>query len=132
MQIGVFFAVGGHWLAYLCVGPLACLVSSAIIMAYILTNHFLKPLCESNDPLVASTSVQVPALLNWLHSNFSFHTEHHIFPRLNSNYYPLVSKLLQEHYPDRYHQLRFGVAWRQLWEQDEFLDLFGRFGRSTR
>jgi fatty acid desaturase len=66
------------------------------------TNHFIKPLREGNDPLVASTSVLVPDLFNRLHFNFSYHTEHHVFPNINSDYYPLVSELLKERYSDRH------------------------------
>jgi fatty acid desaturase len=123
MQIGIFFAVGGQWLSYLFAGPFAFLISSSVIMAYILTNHFIKPLCEGNDPLAASTSVLVPGLFNRLHLNFSYHTEHHVFPSINSDYYPLVSELLKERYSDRYNQVPFGEAWRQLWQHEEFLDL---------
>lgn len=122
LQAGIYFAVGGRWLAYFFAGPLAYLVASAVVMSYIWTNHMLNPLCESNDPLLASTSVSVPPVLDLIHSNFSFHTEHHIFPSLNSDYYPLVSKLLKEHFKDRYNHLPITEAWRRLWQQEEFMD----------
>ncbi len=122
MQVGVFFAVGGRWLPYLFAGPLSYLIASAVVMAYIWTNHLLNPLYEDNDPLLATTSVSVPPFFNLLHSNFSFHTEHHVFPSLNSNYYPLVCKLLKVNFSDRYHHLPFGEAWRRLWRQQEFID----------
>lgn len=119
----MFYSVGGRWLLFLWAGPLAYLTASGVVMAYIWTNHMLNPLCEHNDPLVATTSVSVPKVINWLHSNFSFHTEHHVFPSLNSDYYPLVSALLKERYSDRYNQLPIAEAWRKLWRREEFLDL---------
>jgi fatty acid desaturase len=125
IQVCVFFAVGGRWVSYLWAGPISYLAASAVVMSYIWTNHTLNPLCEENDPLLASTTVSVPSLFNHLHSNFSFHTEHHVFPSLNSDYYPLVAKLLKEQYPDRYNEIPFGEAWRQLWLRDKFLDLNG-------
>lgn len=123
LQAGVLFAVGWSWAAYLWAGPFAFLTASTVVMAYIFTNHFLNPLCEVNDPLMATTSVSVPRLMNQIHSNFSYHTEHHVFPCMNSNYYPLVSELLKDRYVGRYHQLPFAEAWRRLWQREEFLDL---------
>jgi fatty acid desaturase len=40
--------------------------------------------------------------------------EHHIFPGLNSSYYPQLRRLLQEHYGDRYQLLPGSEAWRLL------------------
>jgi fatty acid desaturase len=121
MQIGIFLAVGGQCLPYLFAGHF--LVLSLLLLSWhFFTNHFIKPLCEGNDPLVASTSVLVPDLFNRLHFNFSYHTEHHVFPNINSDYYPLVSELLKERYSDRYNQLPLGEAWRQLRQHEEFLD----------
>jgi fatty acid desaturase len=90
-------------------------------MLYVFTNHFLNPLCEHSDPLVGSTSVIVPRWMDWLHDNFSYHTEHHVFPGMNPRYYPEVSRLLQKHFPDRYNRVPFGEAWRRIWQQEEFI-----------
>ncbi|NJK99188.1 MAG: fatty acid desaturase [Spirulinaceae cyanobacterium SM2_1_0] len=85
------------------------------VMAYIYTNHMLSPLTEVNDPLLNSVSLHVPPLLDLLHCNFSYHAEHHIFPSLNSNYYPQVRALLAEHYPERMgYTLGARAAWRFL------------------
>ena len=67
-----------------------------------------------NDPLINSISLRVPKIFDVLHFNFSYHTEHHIFPGLNSDYYPKVQELLKSHYPDRYNLLDAGEAWRLL------------------
>lgn len=83
-------------------------------MAYIFTNHLLAPLEESPDPLRHSLSLRLPRWLDLLHLNFSHHTEHHLFPGLNSSYYPQVRRLLQVHYGDRYQLLPGHEAWRLL------------------
>jgi fatty acid desaturase len=84
------------------------------VMFYIYTNHLLCPMTEVNDPLVNSLSVRVPKFFDFIHLNFSYHTEHHIFPNLNSNYYPMVQALLKEHYGDRYNLLDISEAWQFL------------------
>lgn len=81
------------------------------VMFYIYTNHMLSPMTSINDPLLNSVSLRVPKLFDALHLNFSYHTEHHIFPSLNSDYYPLVQELLNTHYPERMNLLDAKVAW---------------------
>lgn len=83
-------------------------------MAYIYTNHLLCPLTATNTPLANTLSLQVPKILDLLHLNFSHHTEHHIFPGLNSSYYPHVRRLLLEHHPDQYQLMEGWRAWRLL------------------
>jgi fatty acid desaturase len=92
----------------------------AMSMAYIYTNHMLSPLTEDNDPLVSSLSLRVPAWLDLLHFNFSHHSEHHVFPGLNSSFYPQVRELLLRHYPERYRLLGAGQAWRLLLSTPRF------------
>lgn len=79
---------------------------------YIYTNHVLCRMTSINDPLINSVSIKVPKLFDLLHLNFSYHTEHHIFPGMNSDYYPLVQELLKTHYGDRFNLLDAGEAWR--------------------
>jgi fatty acid desaturase len=83
-------------------------------MAYIYTNHLLCPLGEVNDPLANTLSLRLPPILDLLHLNFSHHVEHHIFPGLNSGYYPQVRRLLQERHGVRYQLLDGREAWRLL------------------
>jgi len=83
-------------------------------MAYIFTNHFLSPLHEVNDPLLNTLSLKVPGWIDALHLNFSHHVEHHIFPGLNTDYYPMVRRLLLDRYGDRYQQLPALRAWQLL------------------
>jgi len=122
LQVGVWHLVGGNWQAFMWAAPIAVLWSSSVVMLYVFTNHFLNPLCEHTDPLVGSTSVIVPRWMDWLHDNFSYHTEHHLFPGMNPRWYPQVSELLQQHFPDRYNRLPLGEAWHRLWRHDEFID----------
>jgi fatty acid desaturase len=94
--------------------------ASTVVMAYVFTNHFLNPLQDDNDPIAASCSVEVPHWVDALHLHFSYHTEHHLFPSMNSAYAPELSKRLQELYPDRYNRLPIGEAWRRLWNAQPF------------
>lgn len=121
LQVGIWHLVGGDWARYLWATPAALLVASSVVMAYVFTNHFLNPLCEHTDPLIGSTSVIVPRWIDWLHDNFSYHTEHHVFPGMNPRHFPAVSRLLAEHFPERYQRIPFREAWRRLWAQDEFI-----------
>jgi len=120
LQVGIFHMVGADWSNYLWVSPAALVVASAVVMAYVFTNHFLNPITTDPDPVSGTTSVIVPPVFNWLHGHFSYHTEHHLFPALNSDYYPLVSAALRTHAPDQYHQLPFSDAWRALWRVTTF------------
>ncbi|WP_019498750.1 fatty acid desaturase family protein [Pseudanabaena sp. PCC 6802] len=84
------------------------------IIFYVYTNHMICPMTEVNDPLANSVSIGVPKFFDLLHLNFSYHTEHHIFPALNSDYYPIVQELLRTHYPERFHYLSASEAWHLL------------------
>jgi len=121
MQFVIYLAVGSSVMAWLWAGPIALLFTSTYAMSYIWTNHYLHGLHEVHDPLVGSTSVEVPKVFDRLHSNFSYHTEHHLFPGMSSEYYPLVSEVLRERFPDRYHRITFRQAWRQLWQGELFI-----------
>jgi fatty acid desaturase len=109
-------------LAYLNFNPLAILlgyimplgVGYAGVMFYIYTNHFLCQMTDVNDPLVNSVSLKMPKIFDLLHFNFSYHTEHHLFPSINSDYYPHVQALLQEHYPESYNLIPGVEAWKLL------------------
>ncbi|OCQ91143.1 fatty acid desaturase [Oscillatoriales cyanobacterium USR001] len=83
-------------------------------MFYIYTNHLICQMTSVNDPLINSLSIRVPKIFDVLHFNFSYHTEHHIFPSLNSDYYPLVQELIQIHYPNRMNLVDAGEAWQLL------------------
>jgi fatty acid desaturase len=96
------------------------LIASIIVMTYIFTNHMLNPVTTETDAIGGSTSVIVPAWLDWLHAHYSYHTEHHVFPTLNSDYYPQLSLLLQKRFPHKYRRIPIRDAWRQLWKTSPF------------
>ena len=83
---------------------------------YIYSNHMLCQMTSINDPLINSVSIKVPKLFDLLHLNFSYHTEHHIFPGINSDYYPVVQELLKAQYSGRLNLLNAGEAWRLMLE----------------
>jgi fatty acid desaturase len=111
LHLTIICALGFHPAKLILSYFLPIWIGFAGVMFYIYTNHLLCPMMENNDPLLNTLSVRVPRFFNCLHLNFSYHTEHHIFPSLNSDYYPLVQTLLQEYYPDRFNLLNIGEAW---------------------
>jgi fatty acid desaturase len=78
---------------------LPMLAANAVVMAYVSTNHMLRPLTETRDILGTTMSVSTCALLDRMHFAFSHHVEHHLFPGMRSSYYPLVRRSLQRHAP---------------------------------
>ena len=95
-------------------------LTSCISMSYIFTNHFLNPLSHEADPVRGTTSVIVPAWVDRFHWNFSYHTEHHVFPTMNSDYYPALSCELARRFPGEYQRIPMGEAWRRLWQRRGF------------
>ncbi|MEA5413154.1 fatty acid desaturase [Synechococcus sp. BA-120 BA3] len=89
-------------------------IGYSVVIAYIYTNHMACQITETNDPLINSISLKMPGIFDTLHLNFSYHTEHHIFPGMNPAYYPRVRALLLEHYPERFNLLGAREAWRLL------------------
>jgi fatty acid desaturase len=121
LEFCAIFTLHFSILSYLQFHPLKLILSYFLpiaigyagVMFYIYTNHMLCQMTSINDPLINSLSLRVPKLFDTLHLNFSYHTEHHIFPGINSDYYPLVQDLLKTHYPERSgYILNAGVAWR--------------------
>lgn len=119
-QMLAIYCAGGLGMWFFA-SALPLLTASALVMLYVFTNHFLNPLCEHTDPLVGSTSVCVPRWMDWLHDNFSYHTEHHVFPGMNPRYFPEVCRLLSIHFPERYNRISLAEAWRQLRQLEDFL-----------
>ena len=91
-------------------------IANFIVMAYISTNHRLNPLTPVNDPLANSLTVTVPRIVDVLHFNFSYHTEHHLFPGMNPKYYPSVKKHIKAMWPERYHEMPMMHALHALWQ----------------
>lgn len=95
---------------------LPLLIGNFIVMSYISTNHRLNPIVPVNDPLANSLTVTVPKWVDVLHFNFSYHTEHHLFPSMSSKYYPLVKQHIKAMWPERYHEMPMGKAMVALWK----------------
>ncbi len=114
IHLGIINFVGLHPIKLLLGYFLPIWIGYAGVIFYIYTNHLLCPMKEINDPLLNTLSVRVPRIFDCLHLNFSYHTEHHLFPGLNSDYYPMVQALLLEKFPDRLNLLLMGDAWRLL------------------
>lgn len=85
----------------------------ATVSYYIQSNHFDRPQTPKADPVRGSSDVSVPRVVDWLHSNFSRHTAHHVFPSVASRHYPGITETIREAYPREYRCVPFLVAaWR--------------------
>lgn len=127
------------WIALLLViGPvkwlfaflIPALIGNVIVSSYIATNHNLNEQTSVNDPLANTLSVTVPKWVDVLHFNFSYHTEHHLFPSINPKYYPLVKAEIKKRWPERYHEMPFSTAMiallktpRVYFEDKELIDI---------
>lgn len=95
----VNFVGPANWL-WLVVLPF--MIQNYTVMSYISTNHNISPYTKINDPLVNSLTVTNNPVLEFLHLNFGYHTEHHLFPNMPMSKAKTVSKKLLDLYPDRY------------------------------
>jgi len=120
LQYAIWLAVGASWWAFVWASIVPLCISSAVIMAYVFTQHFLNSIEHDTDPIGGTTSLIVPRWIDWLHCNFSFHTEHHVFPTMNSAYYPLVSQALRDEAGGEYTRIPVKSAWRHLWRAKMF------------
>lgn len=85
------------------------------VMSYISTNHNLSPYTKINDPLVNSLTVTNNSILERVHLNFGYHTEHHLFPTLPMNRAKELSEVLKKIYPKRYMTMKKSRAVRMLY-----------------
>ncbi|MDA8793821.1 fatty acid desaturase, partial [Bacteriovoracaceae bacterium] len=102
----------GNWM-YLLVIPF--MVQNYTVMSYISTNHNLNPLTKVNDPLVNSLTVTNNSFWEFIHLNFGYHTEHHIFPRMSGQYVKIVSEQLKKQFPERYNIMPKSEALKKLY-----------------
>lgn len=116
IHASILFYLGFHPLKVALAYFLPIALGHAGAMFYIFTNHMGCRMTSINDPLINSMSLRVPKIFDLLHLNFSYHTEHHIFPSINSDYYPMVQELLKIHYPGRMNLIDAGEAWQLLME----------------
>ncbi|MFC7061432.1 fatty acid desaturase family protein [Halobacillus seohaensis] len=112
--IGLLFLIG--WEKWLFAFFIPLLVANLVVMGYISTNHRLNPLVPVNDPLANSLTVTVPKWVDYIHFNFSHHTEHHLFPGMSSKHYPLVKYYIKQLWPEKYHEMAMSKALIALWK----------------
>ncbi|PTL77787.1 fatty acid desaturase [Vitiosangium sp. GDMCC 1.1324] len=75
--------------------------SNITLMIYIATNHWLLPASQDTDnPFVNTASVDTHPVMDFIHLNFSYHQEHHIFPAMSPKFAPLLRKHLRELNPE--------------------------------
>ncbi len=98
IALGVWAGLPGA--VYGIVIPMA--MANVVLMSYIATNHFLRPLADVDEPVDNSMSLTVPKIVDFLHLNFSHHVEHHYFPNMSPRFAPAVRKSLLKHAPERY------------------------------
>ena len=122
IQYLIFLYTGANWQKFLLASPIPILLTSSFVMAYVWTNHYSHGLSEVHDPIKSSTSVIVPSFIDSLHARFSYHTEHHIFPSMNSDYFPMLSELIKKEYPDIYNRVPITEAWSQLFKNNRYAD----------
>ena len=107
--LGVAFwtalALGTGGVVFLFAFVLPLLVANAIVMGFILTNHSLSPLSDTNDPLLNSLTVTTPRWVEWLTLGFGFHVEHHLFPAMSTRHAPEVRAVLRDLYPEKYQSM---------------------------
>lgn len=114
LMMGAYcYFVGASNLIYLVLIPF--LIQNYTVMSYISTNHNISPYTKVNDPLVNSLTVTNNPILEKVHMNFGYHTEHHLFPNAPMTKAKLISNKLKELYPDRYMIMPKGEAMKKLY-----------------
>jgi fatty acid desaturase len=139
-QIALHFLMVGFWVGvvatvglknFTLIYLLPMVVANALQMSYIATNHLIcDETADVNDPLANSLSVTVPKWVGWLHLNFGYHIEHHIYPYMNPRHAPRVRDAIAARYGNRYRSLPILTALRVLYRtppvhlsQKELVDL---------
>ena len=114
LAAGYLYWVGFENLLWLVVIPVA--IQNYVILSYILTNHNISPLTKINDPLQNSLTVTTNPFWDFLHLNFGYHVEHHLFPRVSSRHAKTIHKLLKEMYPGKYKAMPKWKALKYLYQ----------------
>lgn len=91
------------------------LFANATLMAYISTNHWLDRIVEVNDDLTNTSSVRTWLVFDYMHSWFSYHQEHHLFPGMSPVFARVVREKLREVAPERVSVLPHLLALRWLY-----------------
>ncbi len=102
------YAVVAWFLGLLVFGlgvALPLLVAAMTVSYYIQSNHFLRPQSDELDEVASSMDVNVPAIVDFLHSNFSAHTAHHLYPSVPSKHYPAIRRKIEVKFADQYQSM---------------------------
>lgn len=111
------------WKLYLIVSLVSWFIYSAGLIIFIITQHLRNPnYKDTADPLLVTTSVIVPAWLDKLIDWHSYHVEHHVFPGINFDYYPEISKHIEREFPERYIRIPFWKAVNEAYSHEMFED----------
>lgn len=114
IQIALFLIADMQFGKFIFISIIPVLITSSIVMVYIFTNHWINPIEDIADPLANTVSVVVPQIFNVLHSNFSYHTEHHLYPGVSSDHYPLISEVIQNEFGEQYNRIPIADAWKAI------------------
>jgi len=110
------------WLGIIVV-LVAWITFSASTIIFIMTQHLRNPVfINVPDPLLTTTSVIIPNWLDRLIDWHSFHVEHHVFPGINFDYYPMISQKIKEKFPEKYQRLPMLQAIKECYDQDVLID----------
>jgi len=113
------------WINFLFFYLIPLLIANLIINSFVVTNHYLNPLCEACDPLAASLTVTTSRWIERLLLNFNYHAEHHLLPGMSPKYAPEIARILRELWPDRYQQMPHWRALLAVWRTPRvYLDHF--------
>lgn len=91
------------------------LMMNYTLMSYISTNHNFLPLVRGNDPLKCSLSVTNHPILEFLHMNFGYHTEHHLMPKMCMSKAKTLHKVLKAKFPNDYKVMSKAEAVKRLY-----------------
>jgi len=108
VAVTYLYWVGWENLLWLVFIPMA--VQNYIVLSYILTNHNISPLTKINDPLENSLTVTTHPIFDFLHLNFGYHVEHHLFPRVSSWHAKKIHEVLKTQYP----KYKYMPKWKAL------------------
>ncbi|HEY0195299.1 MAG TPA: fatty acid desaturase [Kofleriaceae bacterium] len=88
------------------------LVANFTLMAYITTQHWIRPLVDADDPRESTVSVHAARWFDDWHFQFSYHQEHHLFPRMSHKFGRRVRAKLRELEPGAIAVMPWGKALR--------------------
>jgi fatty acid desaturase len=112
--VGIYiYVMGMNNLFFMVMIPM--LVQNYVLVSYISTNHNLSPLTKVNDPLMNSLTVTNHKVFDFMHLNFGYHVEHHIFPRMSGAYTKKTHEVMKKIFPETYQFMKKSEALKLLY-----------------